>query len=628
MSLVIQVCLQGSLLLTWSLGWFVPFFALAFVSHLHLLHAHRSWSWAKVCLALVVLLPIYIWLTADDDIYRYLWEARVFSHGFNPYLQSPQALSSLFEGVELVNHSSWTAIYGPLFIEMVAWLPSFLQTIFGLKFIWFGFHLLNVWLIRAITSSSHFAKLYLLCPFILLESMGLGHFESILASSGLLLVYGLQRQKHIVASIGLGLGLWIKWWALPLLPLLIRKRNLKTLGLSFMLSLLVLYPFVSDISVMFHSLLDFQGLWCNGYPYAMLELIFGGWTQGILVIYGLALLVVVLLVGGSLHEQLWQFFRMSLFFAPTIHPWYWVFPLSMTLCSGKTATFAFLSACALGLHYPEFHLTQYGSWECHPLTVLPLLVSIWLSEWRIRKHLFLQFGHSVEKISIITPTLNEAENIKELGECLSLHQRHIQEWIIVDAGSTDSTVEEAQRWGAQCHSPGIKGRGPQIKAGMERATANWCLVLHADTRPPLNFFTELKRHIANIPNLDGGAFRMAYLGKAKLGPLMFLNDLKIRLLGVSFGDQSQFFRKHRLEKMGGFPDLPLMEDLELSLIWKGGAIAYIKSSISFTSPRRWQNDGRLKNGALIIKLLIIYLVSRHWKNPVDVTKLYQTYYKK
>jgi hypothetical protein len=570
----------------------------------------------------------YFPITADDDIHRYLWEARVFNEGLNPYLQSPQSLSHLFSGSESVNHPKWTAIYGPLFIEMIAWLPSFLQTIMGLKFLWLGFHLLNVWLIHVITASIHFSKLYLLCPFLLLESIGLGHFESVLASSGLLLVVGFQRQKHLISSIGLCLGFWIKWWAMPLFPLFFKKKNLKAIAISFIFSLFILFPFLDNLPSLLTSLLDFEGLWCNGYPNSVLRFILNDWTTPVIGIYSIALLVVVLLVGGSLHEQLWQFFRMSLFFAPTIHPWYWVFPLSMTLCSGKTATFSLLSACALGLHYPEFHLIQHQTWECHILTVIPLLTCIWLSEWRIRHHLFLQLGHSTEKVSVITPTLNEADNLEELGQTLMHHQRHIQEWIIVDAGSNDNSIQIAKNWGAQCHSPGIKGRGPQIKYGVEHATSKWCIILHADTRPPLNFFDELKRHIKKIPRLDGGAFRMAYRGKSKLGPLMFLNDLKIRLLGVSFGDQSQFFSKKCIAKVGDFPDLPLMEDLELSLIWKGGAIAYIKSSISLTSPRRWQNIGRLKNAALIIKLLFIYLCHRHWNYPVNVTKLYQTYYKK
>jgi hypothetical protein len=625
------VLLQGLLQILWLMSWgsslFWLFFCFSFICHIHLLMIHRNITVRQSLYLWTFLLPFYLSVNADDDIFRYLFEAKAWTQGFDPYLQSPSDLSPWLSGAKQVNHPSWTGIYGPLFIQLIAFLPSFLQTVLGLKVIWAGCHLLCAYLIHSITSKKHLALMFLLCPFFNLESLALGHLDILLAVATLLMVKGSLKPSAWILGLGLSFGIWIKWFALPLLPLFIRKRYIGSLLICAVISIVILLPFADTGFRMFQSLYNFGSLWCNGYPYAFLQQWTGSWTSPLIACYSALLLFVILMVGGNLREQLWQFFRMSLFFAPTLHPWYWIFPLSMALSSGKSATFIVLSAAAAGLHYPEFHLEEYGLWESRLLPTLPLFIFIWFSEWRLKHHLFFQRGEKVHKVSVITPCLNEETNLKELGEFLETQTEHIDRWIIVDANSSDQSVEIGKAHGAKVLCPNIKGRGPQIEHGTSFAQTPWCIVLHADTRPPQNFFSELKRSIAKVPDLDGGAFRMAYRGHTKMGPLMFLNDLKTRLLGVSFGDQSQFFNQHKLNMKGGYPKLPLMEDLELSLIWKGGSVAYIKKSLSLTSPRRWESRGRLENAKLIIKLLLQYLWKRHWNPPVNVTALYQKYYK-
>jgi len=334
----------------------------------------------------------------------------------------------------------------------------------------------------------------------------------------------------------------------------------------------------------------------------------------------------VLLFGGNLSEQIWQLFRWSLFFAPTLHPWYFVFPLVAALASNKKTTFFVMGILAMGLHHPEFSSRMGQGWQVNWLYCLPIFMALFLSEWRLRHHVLFQNGETVERFSVITPVLNEAQNLAELGRQIRLHSDAIQEWIVVDAGSKDASVEVASAFGARVFSPGILGRGPQICYAIERTKNDWIIVIHADTRLPMDFFKCLKFHISRVPLLDGGAFKMAYRDYHHMGPLHWVNDLKFRLFGVSFGDQSQFFNKKRLKNRGGFPNLMLMEDLELSLIWKGGHVAYVSQTNSLTSPRRWKKVGRIRNTLQILRLLSSYLIQRHWNPPVDVTKLYKRYY--
>lgn len=671
--------LHLAMLLCWQSSLFIPFVTLALASSLFpyivdkkVLRLRSDGDRRPIAYwpLFFILCPFYLAIPADDDVYRYLWEGLVHANKLNPYLIAPEQLQLHFEHKDLINHPDWSAIYGPLFIQMCSWLahpwvPQALFSVAGLKVIHLVLHLLNAKLLLEILNHSsantasghsdapvettkpsqdheksradvsatqkrnrHIAGLYLCSPFLLLEGIGLAHFETWLCFAALLAIYGMQKHRPLWLTLGLCGSLWLKWWAIPLLPLFVRRKNLLALGATAALSLCILAPFWADGPAMFTSLLDFEGLWCNGYPHLFLQHFFESSTSILVALFAAALLFFVLLVGGSIQEQLWQFFRMSLFWAPTLHPWYWVMPLSFALCSGKTATFSLLSALALALHYPEFSWSQQGLWQSNVWSCLPFFFVLWLSEWRIRHHIFRERGETVESFSVITPCLNEEDNLNELGSTLSQHREHLKEWIVVDAGSSDQSIEIAKSWGAEVLTPNIKGRGPQIHHGIEHSQQAWCVVIHADTRFEPNFFPELKRQIARVPDLDGGAFRMIYRGHQSMGPLMFLNDLKMRLLGVSFGDQSQFFNKHRLRERGGFPQLPLMEDLELSLIWKGGNVCYITSTYSCTSPRRWQDMGRIKNASLIIKLLFIYLCRRHWAPPVDVAQLYRTYYQK
>jgi glycosyltransferase involved in cell wall biosynthesis len=302
-------------------------------------------------------------------------------------------------------------------------------------------------------------------------------------------------------------------------------------------------------------------------------------------------------------------------------------PLTCALCSKKTATFAILGGAALALHYPQFQADTTGHWESSAWVALPFFGLVLLSEWRHRHHLLRERGTWVERFSVVTPVLNEADNLKAIGPWIQQHRDVIRDWIVVDGGSNDDSVALARQFGAQVQIATTRGRGHQIHQGLQAAKEDWVVICHADSRYPQGFFKALQNRIATGPLLEGGAFRMVYRDIPKMGILLFLNDLKTRWLGISFGDQTQFIHRPSLQKRGGFPKLALMEDLELSLRWKGGHVCYLTNTLSITSARKWDRDGRIKNAWLIIQLLAAYLWQRHWHPPVDVSRLYQRYYR-
>lgn len=613
--------------LSWQGDSFLIFWLAAFVSSwgsVYWLSANEGTS-GKLFLGMS-LLPLYFFMTSDDDIYRYLSEGHMLLSGLNPYEVSPEMASMNLVDSSLVNHSDWTAIYGPVYLYLfmlIAWIGG---GVYVMKAVWLLLHLLNVYLFKR-TINKDVAILYCFSPFILFETIGQGHLEQLLVTGVLLMVLGAKFSSTKCMSLGILIGCWVKWWLLPALPLVIRKPNLKALSLFFVGSIFLLFPFVDSSFSILDSLLDFRELWSCGYPYLWAcEILGDHWGRVSIVIFLLLIGGSVLLLGGNLSEQIWQLFRWSLFFAPTLHPWYFVFPLSAALCSNKKTTFLVIGVLAMGLHHPEFYVRAGEGWVSNWIYSLPLFMALFFSEWRLRHHFFLQKGETTEQFTVVTPVLNEESNLREIGRQINLMNESIQDWIVVDAGSTDNSVEVAKEMGAKVFSPGVKGRGEQIHFGTNQAKSDWVIVIHADTRMPFDFFGCLKFHISRVPNLDGGAFKMAYRNYEHMGPLHWLNDLKFRLFGVSFGDQSQFFNRKSLKNRGGFPKLGIMEDLELSLIWKGGHVAFISETKSLTSPRRWKKVGRLSNTIQIIKLLVLYLFARHWNTPVDVRKLYQRYY--
>lgn len=104
-----------------------------------------------------------------------------------------------------------------------------------------------------------------------------------------------------------------------------------------------------------------------------------------------------------------------------------------------------------------------------------------------------------------------------------------------------------------------------------------------------------------------------------------LNDLRAQLWQSSFGDQGQFFRREEVNRMGGFPDLPLMEDVELtSQLKKRGDLMFLGGGI-LGSPRRWEQENALKRIAQVVSIVIRYKIFRLCgKNKAQ--ELYEEYY--
>jgi rSAM/selenodomain-associated transferase 2 len=228
-------------------------------------------------------------------------------------------------------------------------------------------------------------------------------------------------------------------------------------------------------------------------------------------------------------------------------------------------------------------------------------------------------------LSVVVPTLNEEKRLPGCLERLNAIPQ-VSQVIVSDGGSVDHTRKLAEIAGAVVVA-GPKGRGGQIAEGVRRAAGDVILILHADGRldpaAPARILNLMKRD----PLVAGGAHAMRFgNGGEKMRLISALNNLRARLTGISFGDQGQFFRSEALSAAGGFPDLMLMEDVEVSIRVKEiGRLALLPVGIT-ASARRWEKRPVAANFLTVIRLFATFLVKRRLTGGDLSTKGYYAHY--
>ncbi|MBE9206474.1 TIGR04283 family arsenosugar biosynthesis glycosyltransferase [Nostoc sp. LEGE 06077] len=221
------------------------------------------------------------------------------------------------------------------------------------------------------------------------------------------------------------------------------------------------------------------------------------------------------------------------------------------------------------------------------------------------------------QVSIIIPTLNEAGNIK--GAIASTQSSANIEVIVVDGGSSDDTVNIAQSLGAKVifSSP---GRAVQMNAGAAVASGDVLLFLHADTRLPLGFDAMI-RTVLQQPKTVAGAFNLQ-IDHPGLGLRLVELGVKWRshFLQMPYGDQAIFLTQKVFQQIGGFPELPIMEDFELIRRLKSTGNIVIINTPVITSARRWLQKGVIQTTLLNQIIVIAYLFG---VSPVRIRSWYR-----
>jgi rSAM/selenodomain-associated transferase 2 len=221
-------------------------------------------------------------------------------------------------------------------------------------------------------------------------------------------------------------------------------------------------------------------------------------------------------------------------------------------------------------------------------------------------------------ISVIIPVINEANNIKNISRDL-LDNSEV-EIIIVDGGSQDETVEIARDLGLKVISS-ERGRAKQMNLGASVARGDILLFLHADTQLPLGFEKLVIQALSRSQTV-AGAFSLKIASKMRgIKLIEKIVNMRSRLFQLPYGDQAIFISQDWFNKVGGFPDLPIMEDFELILrLKKLGRISIIPTPV-ITSARRWEKLGVWKTTWINQQIIMAYFLGI---SPLKIASWYRT----
>ena len=213
----------------------------------------------------------------------------------------------------------------------------------------------------------------------------------------------------------------------------------------------------------------------------------------------------------------------------------------------------------------------------------------------------------VSRVSIVVPTLNEAPCIVSCLQALRGWRMRGAELIVADGGSTDGTIVLAKPW-ADRVQVGPRGRAKQMNLGASVATGDVLLFLHADTQLPADAMSALEAALADA-QVSWGRFDVQIDGAPPLLKVVAaLMNLRSRWSGIATGDQAIFVRRDVFQRVGGFPQQPLMEDIELSKrLRKLSRPACLRQRVT-TSGRRWEEHGVLRTIALMWLLRALYWI--------------------
>jgi hypothetical protein len=593
----------------------------------------------------------------SDDIHRYLWEGKLLNAGEDPYaVLADDTSRTPYHDYhwERMNHRDKPTAYPPLAMLSFSWINKLGYSPTSYKVI---FTLLDLALIACVLSllrhygkPEKWASFYALSPISFLAFSAEAHFDILMVLSLIGGVLAYSKQRWIVAGIALALAIQFKLMVAIAIPFYLWRSPWK-MWITFAATLILpLLPFVSQLESMISALLLFgaKGSF-NGPIYQFLQyilpevdsadthreivnrLIASGFALTWLIIAYQFLTRRLTALNASIAAL-----SAFLIFSPIIHFWYlaWIFPF---IALSPRASWLSLSI-TVGLYFLVWQqLSLNQTWEmpvyARWLFWLPfLIIALWqaFGKKRLLDTSVRHIQSARTNLSIVIPTKNPGTGLQTALHSIQSQTIPVAEIIIVDAHSSDGSLDAIEAGSKLQIIKSPAGRGLQIQTGVEAAKSDWVLILHADAQLQDTTLEQLQKHIATNPSLVGGCLGQRFDSQSfELLFIETLNELRGLFARTSFGDQAQFLHRQTALDHDVLTDQPLMEDVEISdRLRPLGQVSYLGNEVT-VSAEKWRKHPFWKRFRLIVQYYFRYRLML-WKSTEErktlATKLVQEYY--
>jgi hypothetical protein len=596
---------------------------------------------------------------------------------------------------QAMNHKDQPTAYPPLAelafaaIGAVSYQPAVYKIVFILADLLTLGAVLQ--LLRRRGTSLAYSGLYALNPIVLIAYAGEAHFDSLMVAALVWAVCAAEvgRTKLAVTLVSVATG--IKCITLPLIPFFAGNRLVVGGLISVGVLLLPALYFYDSLGTMLNALFAFGNTRSfNGLLYDCL-LLGGGFPRAVCSGTVVVLFAAVILwrwlwrERAPLDSHMRWILGALIVLSPTVHFWYlaWILPFVCLRPSLPWVTFSLTG----GVYFCVWTNSSWGfewwqQWLFWGPFVLACAYELWSTKGRVvwpfsrgsdtpvalvlpqpsaeqsdqsvaftflkqfpREDRFVagRSAHTegmtlsrplqddVQTVAIVIPTLNAAAELPAALASVERQSVAVSEVVIVDAGSTDETVEVAECSGLAVHVlASARGRGVQIAAGIEAVQADWVVVLHADAVLAATAIESVLSAVLRNPDVVGGALGQRFAdGNPELLPIEVLNDLRGVFSRTAFGDQVQFFHRETALRYELMPKQPLMEDVESS--WRtrecGGFI--FLSQPCLVSHQKWDPKQWLTRFRLVMRIVSKYRWARlRGRRQAEVLSeaLYAEYY--